>query len=313
MFSKLKKLKMLLLIIAALTACGNSSEEIAKSSQVVAKVNDEELTTSYVERRLKRLSPLAHKALQNPKGQKEFIESLTTRELIIQAAKKENMQKAPAFVSQVQDYKKDLLIQNYIKEKLLKKQINVTEQDIQAYYDSQKANFQAQPELRISHIFVSSQVEAEEVLSQLKQGEDFTKLAMEKSANRATAIRGGDMGYVRRWQLPPAVADGVFALEVGQITEIIPSDFGYTILKVTEKRMGPDVAVADIAEAIKMNLMREKQRKALDDLVADLKKGAKISVNESVLASFNFSMGGELEVKENPPAGNATPDAESGK
>jgi len=293
MFIKQNKAIPLVISMLMLSACGSSSKDIAESSQVVAKVNDKEITTSYVERRVNRLSPLARKALKTKKGQKDFIDSLISKELILQAAGKEGLNKSAGFITRVEDYKKDLLTQTFLQKKLLAKRPTLTEKEIRDYYDSQQDNFKEQPEVRISHIFLLSEVEAKDVLKQLTNGADFAKLAFEKSSNRKTAARGGDMGYLRKWQLPLPVGDKVFALEVDQISEVITSDFGYTILKVTDKRVGKAVALEMVGGAIKNKLLRDKQREVVTVLVEELKKSAKVVVNESVLASLNFSMEGE--------------------
>ncbi len=304
MLIKQNKVIPLVISMLMLSACSNSSREIAESSQVVAKVNDKEITTSYVERRVSRLSPLARKALRTKNGQKDFIDSLVSKELILQAARKEGLNKSAGFVTQVRDYKKDLLAQTFLQKKLLDKRPKLTEKEIRDYYDSQQESFKEQEEVRLSHIFLLSEVEAKDVLKELKNGADFAKLAFEKSANRKTAPRGGDMGYLRKWQLPPTVADKVFAMEAGQLSEVIPSDFGYTIIKVSDKRMGKAVALEVVAAAIKNKLLRDKQREMVNTLVEELKKNAQVTVNESVLASLNFSLGGEPGAAEKPKGDN---------
>lgn len=285
----IKQNRVILAIISMiiLAGCSNSSRDIAESTQVAAKVNDQEITTSYVERRIGRLSPIVRRALKSKSGQKEFLDSLISRELLLQAARKEGFNKSHAFITQVQDYKKDLLVQTFLRKKLANQQIAVTEQEIQEYYETYQDNFKEQPEIRFSHIFLRSEVEIKDVLNQLENGEDFAKLAYEKSVNRKTAARGGDMGYLRKWQLPTPAAETVFSLETGQLSEVITSDFGYTILKVTDKRVGKAVPLEIVSGAIKNKLMKDKQREMAKTLVENLKKKANVVVNESVLASFS--------------------------
>lgn len=289
-----KNRRVLLLILTgsliASSGCGkDSAKEIADSTQVVARVNDRDITISYVERRISNMSPVIRKALNNKDGQKEFIDSLTSRELILQAAKKEGLDKNHAILTQIEDYKNDLLVQAMLQKKLESSRPNVTKEEIQKFYDENKDNFTAQTEMRLSHIFVQNEKDAKDILSRIESGEEFAKLAYEKSASRPTAMRGGDMGYVRKWQLPANVADQIFTLEIGQHTGVIPSDFGFTIVKVTDKREGPDVAVELVSDAIKAKLFKDKQRKISTDYIDGLKKNAKITMNESVLASLKFS------------------------
>jgi parvulin-like peptidyl-prolyl isomerase len=203
-----------------------------------------------------------------------------------------------AFKIQVQDYKNDLLVQTYLRQKIIKQNITVTENEIEDAFNAKQDNFKEQPEVRLSQIFLQSEVEAEDVLKRVKEGEDFAKVAFEKSVNRATAARGGDRGYIRKWQLPAPVAEMVFAMDTDQVSEVIPLDFGYTILKVTGKRMGKAVSLEIVAGAIKNKLLQDKQRTFVSTLVEDLKKNAQVVVNESALASLNISPGSEAKPSE---------------
>ena len=273
-----------------LAACESSSRDLAKSTQVVARVNDKEITTSYVQRRLSNLSALLRKKLRNEKRLQEFIDSLVAKELLLQAAREAKLDKSAAFVNRVRDYKKDLLAQLFVQKKLMEEKIRVSDQEVQDYYQSHQDDFKGQPELRLSNIFLVSEVQARDVLKQIKAGEDFAKLAREKSANRATAARGGDMGFLRKWQLPATVAGEIFSLKPGQVSDIIPSEFGYTIVKVTDERMGEDVPLEKVAAAIKRKLFREKQRRVVQQMVRELKKKARITINESVVASLGLAL-----------------------
>jgi peptidyl-prolyl cis-trans isomerase C len=303
------KLGMAVVLLLILSACGNSSREIAESTQMVARINDKEITTTYVERRLKRISPAVRdRALKSKEGQRKFIDSLVSRELLLQAAKEEKLSDNYAYKIQVQDYKNDLLVQTYLRQKAVKHNITVSEQEIEATFNAQQYNFKEQPEVRLSQIFLNSEVEAEDALKRVKEGEDYAKVAFERSVNRATAARGGDRGYIRKWQLPPSVAEMVFAMDTGQVSEVMPLDFGYTILKVTDKRMGKAVSLEVVAGAIKNKLLQDKQRAFISTLVENLKINAQVVVNESALASLNIFPGGDVK-----PSEQSLMDREKGK
>lgn len=288
-----------LVLLLILFACGNSSREIVESTQMVARINEKEITTTYVERRLKRISPAVRsRALRSKEDQRKFIDSLVSRELLLQAAKKEKLNDNYAFRIQLQDYKNDLLVQTYLRQRLIKQNITVTEKEIVDAFNAQQDNFKEQPEIRFSQIFLQSEVEAEDVLKRLKEGEDFAKVAFEKSIDRATAARGGDRGYIRKWQLPTPVAKMVFGMDRDQISKVVPLDFGYTILKVTDKRLGKDVTLEMVAGAMKNKLLQDKQRMFVNILVEDLKRNAQVVVNESALASLNISLGSEVKPSE---------------
>lgn len=77
---------------------------------------------------------------------------------------------------------------------------------------------------------------AMDLRKRLEQGEDFAKVAKEESEDPDSAARGGDIGYVLRGVAPPEMEKAVFGMEVGQTSQPILTEIGYSILRVTEKR-----------------------------------------------------------------------------
>ncbi len=85
------------------------------------------------------------------------------------------------------------------------------------------------------HILLSTREKAEEVLARLQGGEEFAFLAGEYSEDVSSRERGGDMGFLPRGITPPEIEDAAFSLEVGGISEIIESQFGFHIVQVLER------------------------------------------------------------------------------
>lgn len=86
-------------------------------------------------------------------------------------------------------------------------------------------------QIRVSHILIQSQAEAQEVLDRLFRGEQFEALARELSKDRSSASKGGDLGLFERGDLMPEFEKAAFALKVGQISQPLKSDLGYHIIK----------------------------------------------------------------------------------
>jgi parvulin-like peptidyl-prolyl isomerase len=85
------------------------------------------------------------------------------------------------------------------------------------------------------HILVTSETEAMDVLVKLRAGESFATLAQEYSQDRATKDQGGDLGFFPRGVMPAEIELVAFALNPGQVSGIVKSDFGYHIIEVLEK------------------------------------------------------------------------------
>ena len=87
--------------------------------------------------------------------------------------------------------------------------------------------------IRCAHILVEKLTDAQQILERLKKGEDFAKLAMEKSID-GSRRRGGDLGLFGRGMMVKPFEQAAFNLEKGQISEIVKSEFGYHIIKRLE-------------------------------------------------------------------------------
>ena len=86
------------------------------------------------------------------------------------------------------------------------------------------------------HILVATEAEAQSVLNQLLAGADFAALAQQYSLDEATKVNGGDLGFFPRGiLLAPEVEEAAFALQPGQISGVITSQFGYHIVQVLER------------------------------------------------------------------------------
>jgi len=84
--------------------------------------------------------------------------------------------------------------------------------------------------IRCAHILVAKFTEAQEILDKLKKGESFAKLAQERSLD-GSRKHGGDLGYFGRGMMVKEFEKAAFALQKGQISEVVKTQFGYHIIK----------------------------------------------------------------------------------
>ncbi len=126
------------------------------------------------------------------------------------------------------------------------------------------------------HILVADQATAELVKSKLDAGEDFAELAKEYSQDPATADNGGDLGYFTRGQMVKEFEDTAFSLNVGEISAPVQSSYGYHIIKCDDRQTVNDLIAAGESEdsinkfktQIKNNLFDEYFSKKMDEITA---------------------------------------------
>jgi len=120
--------------------------------------------------------------------------------------------------------------------KLLEPQTDVTDEEVQAYYDENAASLEEPEQVKASHILVATKEEAEQIRSELAGGADFAMVAAEKSLDTGTFDSGGDLGFFAKGAMEEAFETAAFALEVGQLSEPVETSNGFHIIQVTEKK-----------------------------------------------------------------------------
>lgn len=156
------------------------------------------------------------------------------------------------------------------------KDVEVTDEEIQKYYD------QASQELNARHILVEDEATAKKVIEKLNAGGDFAALAKEYSTDTGSAEKGGELGWFTVGKMVPEFNDAAYALEINQISEPVKTDYGYHIIQVTDKR--------DVKDYGTLEDKKEEIRKAIastkgdwDTKMAELIKEAKVKVNDEDL------------------------------
>jgi foldase protein PrsA len=100
-------------------------------------------------------------------------------------------------------------------------------------------------QVNASHILVETEETGQEVLDKLDAGEDFAALAAEYSTDPGSKDQGGDLGWFPRGMMVPEFEEAAFALEAGETSELVQSDFGFHIIRVHDKgerEMDPELA-----------------------------------------------------------------------
>jgi peptidyl-prolyl cis-trans isomerase C len=122
----------------------------------------------------------------------------------------------------------------------------VTDEAVQAAYDAQYANAEPVQEWNASHILVATEEEAKAVEDRLAAGEDFAAVAQEVSTDTGSGAQGGELGWFSPGMMVPEFETGVSALEPGQVSAPIESQFGWHVIKLNETRDQPAPALEEV-------------------------------------------------------------------
>ena len=179
--------------------------------------------------------------------------------------------------------KKDILI-----EKLINKEtkISLTDKEVEDYYNKNTEKFREPESISIRYISIKfnmserdfrkkAQARAKEVLSKLKAGEDFAKLAWAYSDDQSK-VKGGEVGFIHRDRFDPEIENAAFSLRIGQVSNIIANEYGYHIIKAEGKKSSKLVSFSEIKEKLKGELISSYQTKKKEAIINRLRSNAEI-------------------------------------
>lgn len=268
-----RSIRSALLIAAAVVAISPAvfaQKQTAKTAEdpVVARVNGQPIHRSTV---LEFYNQLPPQMAQIPLEQivPGIINELAARRLLSDAAEKAKLGDNADVKKLLQAAREQVLQQAYLDRKVKEE---VTDAKLKARYDELIKQQPSQEEVHARHILVSSEADAKAALDEVKKGADFTEVSKKRSTG-PTAATGGDLGFFTQDKMVPAFAEAAFKLQPGQVTEApVQTQFGWHIIKVEARRKSEPPKFEDVRGQVYEMMSGE----AVEKLVADLRKGAKI-------------------------------------
>ena len=246
----------------ALSACNNGSEVVVETK--AGNITKEELYNEMKERFGKDvLRDLVHEKVLSKKFK------VTDEELnkeIENLKEMYGMQYDLAVQQNGEEAIRNMVKLDLLRQKAAMEDVKVTNEELKKYYDEYK------PKVKASHILVDDEKTAKEIKAKLEKGEDFAKLAKEYSKDTGSAQNGGDLGWFGPGKMVEEFEKAAYALNKGEISEPVKTQFGYHIIKVTdkeEKKSFDEMKEQIEYEVKKSKLDASKVQSKLDQLMKD--------------------------------------------
>lgn len=310
--NKLKKtlaLGIVLCMIFAVTACQNSNTDTVDEG-VKAEVNNKVITQEEYDEHLSVYRKMAETQfgagaweMEVQEGQtmgsyyeSTLLDQLIMDLLLVDAAEKEGitiseeelqaeLDTFKTYLDTEEQYKQFLegygMTEEYLKESLRKEylinhylsvkieNLQPTDEELKTLFSDLKMN----ESVRASHILVATEEEAKNVIDRINKGENFEDLAKEVSTDPGSAENGGDLDYFDYVDMVQPFSEAAFAMEIGEVSEPVQSDFGYHIIKVTDKKVDDTVTV----ETEKTVLTEYYKSMKYEELLEELEEKADIN------------------------------------
>ena len=238
------------------------------TDKVLATVNGLPITEADVERFIAGLGQRGE-AYRSPEGRSAILEELINRRLFLAEAARNLMEAEPAFKARLKEAKENLLA-GYAMEKALAS-VKVSDEEVAAYYEENKAALGGGEVLDASHILVATEEEANRVREEIASGALSFEEAAAKYSSCPSKEAGGALGEFSRGQMVPEFEEACLAMEAGALSAPVRTQFGYHLIRLNAKRIQEAPALDEVCEPLRARLLSDKQQAAYRSKVNQLK------------------------------------------
>lgn len=231
------------------------------SDKILARVNGIEIKEEDLNFMLETLNPQIARQFYSKEGREKLLKELVNQELFYCNAVEEKEFDDEEFKLELEKIKRTALKQ-YALRKLLSS-VSATEEEAKTFYEEHKSTYQAEESIRASHILIAEEDEkiGKEIIEKIKNGEAFEDLAKEYS-NCPSSEQGGDLGEFTRGKMVPEFESAAFDMKVGEVSDLVKTQFGYHIIKVTDKKIAKTMSFDEVKEQVMNTVLSMKQQEA---------------------------------------------------
>lgn len=252
-------------LLPLVIGCGSGEDK------VVAKVGDKSITVSDLKKAWTKLPR------SEAMTKKQALLMLINKELLILEARKAGLDRDERIARELERIKSAKIPEEF--NRIMAAQVSVSEEEVRRYFE--ESGMESYTEVRVSHIVVRTREEAEEILEKLKGGADFAQLAKERSLDKDTAERGGDLGYWEQGVHFGTFVQKVFPMKVGEVSAPLQDPRGmYRIFKKCEER---PIGFEKQKPRIKSLLERRKLKQKREEYLEQLRKQFELNINAETL------------------------------
>lgn len=244
-------------------------------NKVLATVDGREITQRDLDNAVGRFPRERQSYFMSEEGKKQLLDQIISFELIYSYAKDNEIEKEPAYIAQVEAAKKEILTQTAVN-KLLRN-VNVTDDEVKAYYEANQFYFKSEESVSARHILVDSLEQAEEIKKKIDEGMNFEMAAIQYSSCPSKE-QGGSLGSFTRGRMVPEFEQAAFELAIGEVSEPVKTQFGYHIIMVEEKNEGSVRPLEEVYQMIQRELLNERESFKYMQLTDELKSKYSVEI-----------------------------------
>jgi peptidyl-prolyl cis-trans isomerase C len=254
------------MIWTAVAAAAFAALSMGANAQNIAIVNGKAVPTSRAEALAQQVARSGRPI--TPEVEAQIKEEVIAREIFMQEAQKRGLDATPEYKSQIELARQTILIRELFTE--FQKTSAVTDADVQAEYDKFVAA-NGGKEYRARHILVETQAQADAILASLKKGGKFEDIAKKQSKDPGSGANGGDLDWAAPGNYVKEFSDAMVALNKGQVSAPVQSQFGFHIIRLDDVREAQLPALEDVKPQIVQQMTQQRMATFQQELRAKAK------------------------------------------
>jgi len=240
------------------------------SQEILAVVAGEMITKADLDVYLQGVPREQQAYASNPAFREQFLEQLISLYLFAKKGEEDKLDETEEFKKVMANARREILAQFAMREIL--KDIEVTEEAVQSFYDLNQEQFQRGATVSAKHILVDTEEKCAEILAEINNGEKTFEEAAQIYSTCPSGQRGGDLGAFGKGQMVPEFEKAAFEAEIGQIVGPVKTQFGAHLIKVEAKNEAVVAEYAEVKEQIRQHLLQQKQNQVYTNALSVLKE-----------------------------------------
>lgn len=262
-------------LVPSLVACGGPGG--AKQDKTLAVVNGAAITEADFRREAEALPPYMRPILETPAGRKQLLESLVTRDLLLQEALRRGIERKAEVRERLSAARKTILLETLLRD-VASNAPGLSDEALRKHYEENRESFEVGERVLVRHILFRELSQAEEAARRAKKGDPFEKLMAE---SEEAGAKSGDLGFIEKGDVDEDFERAAFAAEPNAVAGPVRTIYGYHLLQVLEKRPAGLQPFEEVKDKIAADLREGAQREAFETLVADLRQRSRIDLVDS--------------------------------
>ncbi|MDD3643113.1 MAG: peptidyl-prolyl cis-trans isomerase [Candidatus Krumholzibacteria bacterium] len=260
-----------------LAGCGGGEKEkLEVNAGLAARVGDVKITQKEIDDRIEKIGPQFRSRYTGREGRARYVDTVIDEELLYLAARETDLRYDDEVKEQLRQAEKNVLITAYY-DREIRQKVDVTEKEIEQYYNEHWEEFLNRAIMKAQHLFSKDSLKVAGWKRRIDAGEKFNDIAGRESEDETTAATGGNLGYfnpggyVKFYGESKEFFDQIAHLEAGEISDVIVTKFGYSLVRINDKKPESPKPLSEVRAEIVEHLKGEKARTAVERELAALK------------------------------------------